>query len=452
MWRKFFEDEEEREIEYKEIDMMEEDDEPVGPPPDHDDDPLASDSEDDDPFDHVTDTTAEQARRGKDVQGIPWERLHFTREKYRETRIQHYKNYQNLEVSLVDLHKSCKQHKKDFNFFEFQHNTRVGKSTIYHFQLRNLIWASSKHDVYVLYQYGVNHWSPLSRKLTPVLNVAGPVVPHTEVNRDHWMAGQAVGRIQITTMCRRKNLLVAGGFHGEMVCKNLDSAGVAYSGRVTQDDNAITNAIDIFDTPSGSTRVMTSNNDCLVRVFDGETFGLHSRFTFPWPVNHTCVSPDGKVVLVVGDDPDGFLVDSESGKILGSLKGHLDYSFATAWHPDGNLFATGNQDMTCRVWDLRKQDSALFALKGRIGAIRSIRFSDNGRFMAIAEPADFVHVFDVSRGFERSQEIDLFGEIAGISFSPDTEALFVGISDRTYGSLLEYNRQSYYGSLESSLW
>ena len=25
------------------------------------------------------------------------------------------------------------------------------------------------------------------------------------------------------------------------------------------------------------------------------------------------------------------------------MKGHFDYSFAVAWHPDGNCFATGNQ-------------------------------------------------------------------------------------------------------------
>ena len=30
------------------------------------------------------------------------------------------------------------------------------------------------------------------------------------------------------------------------------------------------------------------------------------------------------------------------------LEGHFDYSFACAWHPDGNLVATGNQvSYTC---------------------------------------------------------------------------------------------------------
>ena len=47
----------------------------------------------------ITDTTAAEARRGKDIQGIPWDRLSITREKYRETRLEQYKNYENIAQS-----------------------------------------------------------------------------------------------------------------------------------------------------------------------------------------------------------------------------------------------------------------------------------------------------------------------------------------------------------------
>lgn len=47
----------------------------------------------------VTDTSAVQARRGKDIQGIPWERLNISREKYRLTRLEQYKNYENIPAS-----------------------------------------------------------------------------------------------------------------------------------------------------------------------------------------------------------------------------------------------------------------------------------------------------------------------------------------------------------------
>lgn len=53
----------------------------------------------------TTDTTAAEARLGKDIQGIPWERLQFTREKYRETRLQQYKNYETLSPSHEEIEK-----------------------------------------------------------------------------------------------------------------------------------------------------------------------------------------------------------------------------------------------------------------------------------------------------------------------------------------------------------
>lgn len=44
-------------------------------------------------------TTAAQARRGMDIQGIPWETVSITREKYRQTRLEQYKNYENIPNS-----------------------------------------------------------------------------------------------------------------------------------------------------------------------------------------------------------------------------------------------------------------------------------------------------------------------------------------------------------------
>ncbi|MBA0661078.1 hypothetical protein Goklo_012990 [Gossypium klotzschianum] len=143
------------------------------------------------------------------------------------------------------------------------------------------------------------------------------------------------------------------------------------------------------------------------------------------------------------------LVDSDTGKTVMPLRGHLDFSFASAWHPDGVTFATGNQDKTCRIWDVRNLSKSIAVLKGNLGAIRSIRYTSDGKYMAMAEPADFVHVYDVKSGYENEQEIDFFGEISGLSFSPDTESLFIGVWDRTYGSLLEYGRRRNYLYLDS---
>jgi hypothetical protein len=58
----------------------------------------------------------------------------------------------------------------------------------------------------------------------------------------------------------------------------------------------------------------------------------------------------------------------------------------------------------------------------------------------MAEAADFVHIFDVQSDYNKRQELDFFGEISGMSFSPDTDALFVSVWDRTYPSVLQFSR------------
>ncbi|VAI60265.1 unnamed protein product [Triticum turgidum subsp. durum] len=362
---------------------------------------------------------AAPTRKEKDIQGIRWERLGITREKYRQTRLQEYKNYESIPNSGEEAAEECKQTEKDGMYYEFRKNTRSVKSTILHFQLRNLVWATSKHDVYLMSHYSVLHWSALSGVDTELMNVKDHVSPK-EKHPGNLLEG--FSQTKVSTMAVKDNLLVAGGFQGELICKHLDREGISFCCRTSHDDNALTNAIEIFNTSSGAVHFMASSNDSGVRDYDMERFQLCNHFQFDCPVNHTSLSPDRKLVLAVGDHPDALLVDANSGETLHSMKGHHDYSFASAWSPDGRTFATGNQDKTCRVWDVRNLSKAVHVLKGNLGAIRSIRFTSDGQFLAMAEHADF------------------FGEISGISFSPDMDALFVGVWDRTYGSLLQYGR------------
>ncbi|XP_024018745.1 uncharacterized WD repeat-containing protein C2A9.03 [Morus notabilis] len=394
----------------------------------------------------IADTTAVQARGGKDIQGIPWERLSITREKYRQTRLEQYKNYENIPHSGEGSGKDCKITEKGSTYYEFRRNARSVKSTILHFQLRNLVWATSKHDVYLMSHSSVIHWSSLALAKSEVLNVSGHVAP-SEKHPGSLLEG--FSQTQVSTLAVKDKLLVAGGFQGELICKHLDRPGVSYCSKTTYDDNAITNAVEIYASRSGAVHFTSSNNDCGVRDFDMEKFQLSNHFRFPWPVNHTSLSPNGKLLVIVGDNPDGMVVDSQTGKTVMPLCGHLDFSFASSWHPDGVTFATGNQDKTCQIWDVRNLSRSVAVLKGNFGAIRSLRYTSDGCYLAMAEPADFVHVYDVKSGYEKEQEIDFFGEISGISFSPDTESLFIGVWDRTYGSLLEYGRHRNYTYLDS---
>ncbi|TVU05360.1 hypothetical protein EJB05_48519, partial [Eragrostis curvula] len=341
----------------------------------------------------IDDSSAEDVKKGYDIQGIPW--LGPSRDLNRWERLEYYVNVEDVAHSGRDSEKALQEStptEKGQVYYEFEYNTRAVKPIISHFQLRNLVWATTKHDVYLIGDYSALHWSSLTLEKREVIDLLGHVTP-SEVHEGSLSKG--FFKPEVCSLAVRDNLLVAGGFNGEIICK-------------------------IFENPSGSVHFLASNIDRQVRDFDVETFKICNNLHFPWIVHpwivhHTSLSPDGKLAVVVGDSTNGLLVDACSGQRLHELRDHLDYSFASAWNPDGQTFATGNQDMTCRVWDVRNLSQSVVTLRGNIGAIRTIRYTSDGKFMAMAESADFVHIFDVASGFRRRQELDFFGEVAGMS-------------------------------------
>ncbi|KAJ4826768.1 hypothetical protein Tsubulata_001958 [Turnera subulata] len=380
--------------------------------------------------------SATDVRNGTDIQGISWDTLAITRETYRNTRLQQYVNYENIPFSGKALKEDRKITRRGGVFYEFSHNYRSVRPSIFHFQLRNLVWATTSYDAYLMTNFSVvSHWSALTCSRSDFLDVSGHVAPTQEHpgNLSEGFKGTSV-----STLAVKDKLLVVGGTRGELICKHLDRPGVSFCTKTAEGDLNLTNAVEIYDTPSAAVHFTISGNDCAVRDFDVEKYQLSKHLQFSWPVNHTSMSPDGKLLVVVGDKPDGLLVDSDTGKTVMALNGHLDHSFASAWNPDGVTFATGNQDKTCRIWDVRNLSKSIAVLQGNLGGIYCIRYTADGQYMAMAESADFVHIYDAKNGYEEEQEIDFFGEVGGISFSPDSQALYIGISDHKYGGLLVY--------------
>ena len=139
-------------------------------------------------------------------------------------------------------------------------NMQAVKNTIMHFQLRNLVWATSKHDVYTVRSNVIQHWNLVNGKSTDVLDLSG-------------RAG-AVETL-ISTTCVKDDIVAAGGFRGELVARRLneDATSTGFSTYVTSSVRSTTNAVAMNRSRSGAMNIMTSSNDCAVRIFDLETLG-----------------------------------------------------------------------------------------------------------------------------------------------------------------------------------
>lgn len=389
---------------------------------------------------YANDTSAEELALGRDIQGVPWERLRRSRAEHRLRRLQTYRNYTNVldtnaasySEYLDELNQDAVQPSQD-QFFDFVTNSRRIKSSIVHFQLRNLLQATSKHDLYVMRGNCVNHWDLMSGENSRVLNFQRGVFSGS---------GGDLDNVNVSTLTTGGGLLAVGGFSGQLIVQRLSDLEIVHESFITRNENAITNAIEVFGGSEGSLKMLTSNNDAFVRIFDVSSFRLAYKYQSDWAVNYSTVCPsNSKIIAMVGDDVKGRLLDRCSNRVICQLVGHQDYSFAAAWNPCNEFeLATGNQDLTTRIWDIRSPNKQLKILKGKMGAIRSLRYSSDGAYLLMAEPTDLVHVYDVKSGFQSAQEIDIFGEISGAVFSPDGDMLFVSIFDESYSCLVQFRR------------
>lgn len=262
-------------------------------------------------------------------------------------------------------------------------------------------------------------------------------------NSDHH--SDMPGRMKVSTLAAGHGVLIAGGFNGEygLVGLSSDLGSSHTEGLVTDHENGITNHVHVVpERTSGLPQAIFASNDCCIRALDCETNKFVKEHRYKWAVNCTATSPDGRLRVVVGDTTKGYICDAESGQILRKLRNHHDYGFACAWADDGIHVATGNQDATVQIWDARMWSHPLQIIASEMAGVRSLRFSPVGggkRVLLMAEPADILSVVD-AESFATKQRLDLFGEIGGISFTPDGSAFFVANTDRTVGGLVEFER------------
>ncbi|KAF3902650.1 hypothetical protein ABW20_dc0104915 [Dactylellina cionopaga] len=364
-----------------------------------------------------------------DYQGIPWRELEMERPAFRLLRNRKYSNYANMKP-YPEPQRNTRFLPIRENYFRFRKTCNSVDVRYSHFQLRNVVSSVSKNDVFYTGDSTVVRIDPHSSERHTVMNLRKPC------------SGDP---IKITTLASDFGVIIAGGFYGEYAMKSLDSpfSTRPVEGLVTTDSNGITNHVHFFQSRSTSTpRAVFSSNDEKLRVLDCYLNKMVSEYKLPWAINCSDTSPDGRLRVIVGDAKEVVIQSADNGETIHRLPGHLDYGFACAWSDDGHTIATGNQDMMVRVYDARNFKKEVAVLDADMAGARSLRFTPVGsgpRVLAFAEPADMVSIVDAVT-WESRQRIDFFGEVAGISFSPDGRELYIANSDKMVGGLMQFDR------------
>lgn len=369
-----------------------------------------------------------------DLQQIPWmETLKVKRSEARTLRDAWYTSYHNVPSNSQSRH--LNRLPQDELFFQEKSMHTAYKATIEHFQLRNLMSVPAYNTVNFASRSKVYSWAPELDENRCLI----------DLSRAYPESG-FLGPVKISSMKTAHGLTIAGGFCGEYALQCTNNQGSGAKGLVTPDpSDGITNHVDIVPNRSGSSPICVfSSNDRHLRTLDCETNIFTSDQELSRPINCTATSPDSRLRVVVGDSPDAWVIEADTGRPVHPLRGHKDFGFACAWSPDMRHIATSNQDKKVIIWDARTW-KILETIDSDVAGYRSLHFSPVGggpRTLLCAEPADRISIIDAQL-FQSRQVHDFFGEIGGADFSPDGGTVWVANTDPHFGGFMQYERREW---------
>lgn len=319
------------------------------------------------------------------------------------------------------------------NFFAFRRNITSHRAYFPHFQLRNVLAATSRNDVFYAAGYKVFRTDADGSSCATVIDLSKKLA----------LAGS------ITTIATLNDVLIAGAFEGEYAITNLSStADIPCTFGRTSDfasdsKSKIVNHLHLFESrttyhPQG----VLCSNDHRLRILDCATNTFTHDFQYSAAVNCSATSPNGRMRVVVGDFQETLITNAETGRAFESLKTHTDDAFACAWADDGIHVATAAQDSTIVVWDARYWDKPLTVLTSELSVPRSLRFSPVGsgpRVLVAAEADDYINIIN-AQTFESKQVFDFFGPLGGVTFTPDGQSLLIANGERRFGGIIELER------------
>ena len=150
------------------------------------------------------------------------------------------------------------------------------------------------------------------------------------------------------------------------------------------------------------------------------------------PVRAIAISRDGQTLASGGDDKTIEVWNLKTGENLHTLSGHTERVTSLAISPDGKTLASSSDDNTIKLWNL--QNGQLEStLTGHTAAVTSIVITPTGQTLASASRDKTVKLWNLQNSQPRRT---LKAEAISLVIGPDGQTLFSGSED---GSIKLWN-------------
>ncbi|KAL0238081.1 hypothetical protein GEMRC1_012554 [Eukaryota sp. GEM-RC1] len=233
--------------------------------------------------------------------------------------------------------------------------------------------------------------------------------------------------------------VVTGGQRGELNIYHLSSQQSVYTGRIAEDT---VNSLQLVYYQNSNVMLTVSTNDSYISMYTLPSMEQLPDLSFNAPVNHTSVSPNGKLLATVGDHNLTYLYGNNNGRWtkIHAYNCFTDAGFTTDWNWQSLMWASASQDGTAVVNDVRYSGvlKKLSAYRhpenpdGVSSCFRSCKFSKCGTtdLLAFSQHRSYVMVCD-ARNFADTNVLNVGRgvDLAGLCFVDHDRFLFYATED-----------------------
>ncbi|KAK6533492.1 hypothetical protein TWF694_002431 [Orbilia ellipsospora] len=202
-----------------------------------------------------------------------------------------------------------------------------------------------------------------------------------------------------------QDAVLVGGVDGVAGVYSLDGN---LSRVLPSQDGAIT------DTAWWGSRPVTASASGIVRLWEESGNESTSFQKHAGKVSAISMHPSGQLLGSVGVDKSYILYDLAASKAVSQV--YTSSALTSAhFHPDGHLFGAGTQDATVEVFDT-KTNKVLAKFEPLGGPVKSLKFSENGYWLAVACKGDnTVSLWDLRKG-QMTKALEIGSVVESISW------------------------------------
>ena len=338
--------------------------------------------------------------RDIDVQGIDWSEAGTTRGEALnqiDTRYARFQHFSYLRRGPCYAPASGTTDR----YMHIQQYIKLDTMSTAHFQLRYALLALSPYDVVYSSRAGLEHLNVQSMTKTRLLTSSIKCVDYKD------------------------NMLIAG--HGERISViDMDTAQVVKSWKFGPDFTEAVGTVRFFK-GLGGLKAAAGGNIKKVEVYDIERpESLLASIASTEYVNYVTTTDDYNLAAFVTDGRDVEIADLREMKVVHMLKGHGDSNFCADFHRDGTTLATGGEDCSVKLWDLRKMDH-FKTLPTKKYAAYCLKYMNNYKHLVVSENSTYVTAFKTDYDCQVSSTIDFFGKPVGMDQIKGTNQMYLGI-------------------------